>query len=92
MVSKNYEVVPLNSTQANCKDVGLDFFATEHEGTIDYNKRAKKELLPVCASCAIKSACLEWALENNEGHGVWGGMTPTQRRELQRRGVRTVAS
>lgn len=40
-----------------------------------------------CWRCPIRVDCLEWALENeaDEGEaGVWGGMTPFQRRQLKK--------
>ena len=41
--------------------------------------------LRVCQICVVRSACLEHALETRETHGVWGGMTPNQRRTEYRR-------
>lgn len=38
--------------------------------------------------CPLLAACLEFALDNNERYGVWGGMTPTERL-LVRRARRT---
>lgn len=34
----------------------------------------------VCARCDVRDACLAYALANHERHGVWGGLTPTERR------------
>ena len=42
----------------------------------------------VCAECPIKTECLEYALRNFEEFGVWGGLTPKQRRPLRRDYVR----
>lgn len=41
----------------------------------------------ICATCPIRLACLAHALERAEweDHGVWGGTTPRQRRQLRRR-------
>lgn len=36
----------------------------------------------ICAFCLDRAACLQYALENNEMWGVWGGMTAEQRRRL----------
>lgn len=32
-----------------------------------------------------RAQCLRYALVHNEIHGVWGGLSETERRELQRR-------
>ncbi len=73
---------------------GMDFFQQERDGEThrQFEVRAKKELVPICGSCAIKAACLSHALEHNIDFGVWGGLTPEQRKELRRRGVGGLAS
>ena len=38
----------------------------------------------VCASCSVREACLTEALATREPYGIWGGLTPTQRRRLPR--------
>jgi WhiB family redox-sensing transcriptional regulator len=38
----------------------------------------------ICRRCPVRDSCLAYALENNETHGVWGGMTPQQRKDLRR--------
>ena len=38
----------------------------------------------LCRQCPVRSDCLEWALETNQKHGIWGGMTEGQRRRLRR--------
>lgn len=38
----------------------------------------------LCQSCPIRLQCLEYAVANNEDHGIWGGMTPRERRGLRR--------
>jgi WhiB family redox-sensing transcriptional regulator len=39
----------------------------------------------VCQRCPVRDACLAHALKHDERYGVWGGMTPSQRKELRRR-------
>lgn len=29
----------------------------------------------VCAGCAVRDNCLQWALALNVEHGVWGGLS-----------------
>lgn len=38
----------------------------------------------VCASCPVRAACLEHALDVGERHGVWGGATEDERRAIRR--------
>lgn len=39
----------------------------------------------VCATCPVASECLTWAIETNQGEGIWGGHTPRERRVIRRR-------
>lgn len=38
----------------------------------------------LCSACPVREDCLEYALVNDEQHGVWGGLTWYQRRGLKR--------
>jgi WhiB family redox-sensing transcriptional regulator len=38
----------------------------------------------VCARCPVREPCLDWALETNQGSGVWGGMSEDERRAYRR--------
>lgn len=42
----------------------------------------------VCAGCPVRPDCLEYALANREYLGMWGGLTPAERRALQQARVR----
>jgi WhiB family redox-sensing transcriptional regulator len=37
----------------------------------------------VCAGCPLQLPCLRYALQENIRDGVWGGLTPKQRRKLE---------
>ena len=39
----------------------------------------------VCRSCPVTAECLDHALTTGEKHGVWGGLTPGQRRDMTRK-------
>lgn len=34
--------------------------------------------------CPLLAACLEFAMNNNERYGVWGGLSPDERAELRK--------
>jgi WhiB family transcriptional regulator, redox-sensing transcriptional regulator len=40
----------------------------------------------VCAGCPVQTECLTYALEADEPHGIWGGLTPRERRRLKKKG------
>lgn len=39
----------------------------------------------VCGRCPVAGDCLAYALANAEGHGVWGGLLPSERETLASR-------
>ena len=60
--------------RAEC--VGLDpdlFFPDKGEDSTTQHARS------VCAVCPVRVHCLQRALEDNEKHGVWGGMATRER-------------
>ena len=44
-------------------------------------ERAKR----ICAGCAVRQECLEFALAHDQMYGIWGGTTPDDRRRHRRR-------
>lgn len=55
---------------------GIDFFPGRGE---DVN-RAKA----VCAACDHEATCLQYALDHGEHHGIWGGTSERDRREIRK--------
>jgi WhiB family redox-sensing transcriptional regulator len=54
----------------------------------DYEAPASRaqvvEAKAVCFACPVQTQCLAWALETGQCHGIWGGLTPPERRALRR--------
>ena len=46
------------------------------------NSKATQEALAICRSCPVRTECAEHALTQPEHHGIWGGITETQRKNL----------
>lgn len=61
---------------AACARVDPDLFFPERGERTDLAKA-------VCFGCPVREECLEYALANNEKHGVWGGLSERQRRTLR---------
>jgi WhiB family redox-sensing transcriptional regulator len=38
----------------------------------------------ICAECIVRDECLEFALDQGERFGVWGGTSERERRKLRR--------
>ncbi|MFE6946585.1 WhiB family transcriptional regulator [Streptomyces chartreusis] len=39
----------------------------------------------LCAHCPVASHCLDWAMTTRQETGIWGGLTPYERKGLRRR-------
>ena len=63
--------------RALCAQTDPEAFFPEKGGSTREAKR-------VCSSCEVKVECLEYALENDERFGIWGGLSERERRRLKR--------
>jgi WhiB family redox-sensing transcriptional regulator len=62
-----------------CAEVDPELFFPEIGDT---SKVAKAKA--ICAGCEIREACANYAVRRCEPHGVWGGTTFMERREMRR--------
>jgi WhiB family redox-sensing transcriptional regulator len=67
-------------SDALCAQTDPEAFFPEKGGS---TRDAKK----ICASCEVRAQCLEYALQNDERFGIWGGLSERERRKLRRRAV-----
>lgn len=58
------------------------FFAPAGESRRD-RRRREIAAKAVCISCPVRKACLKHALAVRESHGVWGGLSETERQALR---------
>ena len=49
-----------------------------------YPSRVTAEAQMHCRRCPVAQECLEYALEESEKYGIWGGKSERQRRRLRR--------
>lgn len=51
-----------------------------------YPERGKptKQAKEICSKCIVQKHCALEALENNEKHGIWGGLSERERRRIRR--------
>ena len=64
-------------TDALCAQTNPEAFFPEKGSS---TKNAKK----ICNTCDVKEKCLDYALENDERFGIWGGLSERERRNLQK--------
>jgi len=73
-------------SKANCKDADLNiFFPTDEDGEWIDDLPVKDE--PgnpgsYCLHCKVQEQCLEYAVENDIVHGIFGGTNEIQRKRL----------
>jgi WhiB family redox-sensing transcriptional regulator len=65
--------------RAACKGMDSKIFFGERGDT-----SAARKARAVCAGCEVRAECLQFAVDNNEYIGFWGGTTPKQRRQLRK--------
>ena len=63
---------------AACKHVDPNLFFPERGASLRIARA-------MCAECPVRLQCLEYALDNNETCGVWGGASERERRTMRRR-------
>lgn len=63
--------------RGSCAETDPEAFFPEKGGS---TKEAKR----ICDSCEVRIECLEYALDNNERFGIWGGLSEKERRRLKK--------
>lgn len=76
MIEYLFSLRPAWMDLGNCRSAGVDMFPSDGFGAL----RAKA----VCEDCPVKGKCLDYALEHNIDHGIWGEKSERQRRRLRR--------
>ena len=64
-----------NFNDIACKDVDTNLFFSELKSKVEKAKA-------ICNSCAVKSECLEFALNDGIEFGIFGGVTANERKAL----------
>ena len=66
--------------RALCAETDPEAFFPEKGGSTREAKR-------VCLGCDVRAECLEFALENDERFGIWGGLSERERRRVKKEAV-----
>jgi WhiB family transcriptional regulator, redox-sensing transcriptional regulator len=65
------------TSYAACRGHDTDLWFVEgHEGSY-------REARVICAACPVTSECLQWALDTKTDHGLFGGLSPLERKHLR---------
>lgn len=69
--------------QAACRSMPVSlFFPPDESSRVGSPTAAQAKA--VCARCAVRAACLAYALAAGEPPGIWGGTTSEERRAIRR--------
>lgn len=75
---------------ASCRDQDPELFFSVGEGA---SARAQDdEAKSVCDRCPVVAECLDWAIDAGVDDGIWGAMTPAERRAFKKSGRQAVVS
>lgn len=71
--------------EASCKGVDVSIFVPqEGRGGPTTGRSVYAKARKFCSNCKVQSHCLFFAIENNMEFGMFGGLTPRERRKLRR--------
>jgi WhiB family redox-sensing transcriptional regulator len=59
---------------------------TDPEAFFPERGQSSREAKRVCAGCEVRPDCLQYALDNDERFGIWGGLSERERRAQRRAG------
>jgi hypothetical protein len=62
---------------------GLPCRTTDPEIFFSKSSKEREHAKALCTSCPIRTACAQYALDNPELRGVWGGTTAADRRQFR---------
>jgi WhiB family redox-sensing transcriptional regulator len=87
----------ISGFSAVCRDDPDMFFSDGHVPVREDNPRHwANQAKAMCNDCVLRDPCLTYALVANEDDGVWGGQSPSDRKQIRKeigieRGMATVA-
>ncbi len=64
--------IPQWAGDARCREIDADIFFPE-------KGQRSKPAKAVCRRCEVQAECLEYAIENQEQYGVFGGLSARER-------------
>ena len=77
MTAPIFPETPAWMSDASCAEIGGEPFFEEVGAS-------SRQAIAICRACPVREQCLQYALDNQEAWGLWGGLLPHQRRRLRR--------
>jgi hypothetical protein len=70
-------VVPCQNTDPDV------WFSDKDSQDVHSSASTIRQAKAFCKMCPVKQLCLEYAIVNDEPHGIWGGLSTVDRRKLR---------
>ena len=77
----NSQNLALNNTAWMIEAACVDFLPIVDFHSTSYSEQ--KVALAICDTCPVRQKCLQYALDNHERDGIWGGATAQDLRTVQ---------
>ncbi len=68
---------------AQCRGMDSKIFFPDERGAAV--RRVRRLAKSVCMLCVVRAECLDYAITTRQIEGIWGGLTPEERRKYDRR-------
>lgn len=77
----NSQNASLNNTAWMVEAACVDFLRIIEFHSTDYQEQ--KQAKDICKTCPVRQKCLQYALDNHERNGIWGGANAQELRQVQ---------
>ena len=67
--------------EAACRGLDPNIFYPERGASLEPAKK-------ICASCPVRIECAQYAIDNGDKYGIWGGLSEKRRRRVRMSGER----
>jgi WhiB family redox-sensing transcriptional regulator len=58
------------------------FFPPTHPERKEEKLARETRAKEICATCAVRRVCLDYAIRIREPHGIWGGLNEVERKQV----------
>lgn len=70
--------------QVGCMNAPNEWFTMDKDANLKNAYNNIELVKEICDECPVRNLCLAYAIEQQEEYGIFGGLTPGERRKLKR--------
>lgn len=79
------KAITRHGNQVGCMNAPDEWFTAGKEFNIKNAYNNLEMVQQICGECPVRNLCLEYAIEQQEEFGIFGGLTPGERKRLRRK-------